>query len=523
MAATVFTCTLLLLVAVCAVFPCTCTAAVDDDQQAATIYQADDGTLHINTTASQPVLLNGIDVVKKIAELEGICAVRNQNPTAQPTAEPTSPAPTSPAPTGQPTQVPTVEPVPLQNDGAKIWTRLLGNSSEDYGSGVATDAGQNVYVVGQTGGMLDSRPVVGEEDAFLVKFNSTGGKQWTQVFGVAGYDHALDVAVGRSGLIFVAGRTEGPLAGNGSFVGMADSFLAAFDSDGNQLWVRQTGTPSDEITTACAVDRDDNIFVTGYTSGSLDGKSNAGGIDGFILKFASNGTKLWTRLLGTGQHDYIVDVATDIHGDAYIVGFTSGTFAGTSNAGDSDVLVAKFDKYGAKLWARLYGTVHGDRGIGVAVDSAGWVYVTGFTEGDLPGGGQSNAGGGGLGEADGFVAKYSSAGVRQWTRQIGTAEQDVFYDAAVDTDDNIYVTGRTQGGLDGKTHFGNHDIAVLKYKNDGTKLWSRQLGTSGDDQGASIATDRINNVYVVGRASGNLEGNAGFGSTDAFVSKFGHP
>jgi len=84
------------------------------------------------------------------------------------------------------------------------------------------------------------------------------------------------------------------------------------------------------------------------------------------------------------------------------------------------------------------------------------VYVTGWTHGALDG--NSYAGGGG----DVFVVKYSSAGVKQWTRQLGTSSGDYGLGIAVDSAGNVYVTGSTDGSLDGNGNAGDRDVFVLK-------------------------------------------------------------
>ena len=66
---------------------------------------------------------------------------------------------------------------------------------------------------------------------------------------------------------------------------------------------------------------------------------------------------------------------------------------------------------------------------------------------------------------------------KQWTRQLGSSGFDEGYGVTVDSSDNIYVTGSTKGGLDGNTSSGGNDIFLVKYNSSGTKQWTKQLGT----------------------------------------------
>ena len=104
------------------------------------------------------------------------------------------------------------------------------------------------------------------------------------------------------------------------------------------------------------------------------------------------------------------------------------------------------------------------------------------------------------------------------TKQLGTSGEDVANGVATDSSGNVYVTGYTQGGLDG-TNAGGSDLFVVKYNSSGTKQWTKQLGTSGIDSTNGVATDSSGNVYVAGVTSGGLDG-TNAGSYDLFVVKY---
>jgi Beta-propeller repeat len=139
--------------------------------------------------------------------------------------------------------------------------------------------------------------------------------------------------------------------------------------------------------------------------------------------------------------------------------FVALTSCGGSGGGSSPVNQAN---QGTWTGTKQLGTAGLDFGYGVAVDSSGNVYVTGYTEGGLDG--NTSAG-----NFDIFLVKYDSAGTKQWTRQLGTTEWDVGSGVAVDSSGNAYVTGYTPGGLDGNTSAGGEDIFLVKYDSNGVK------------------------------------------------------
>ena len=138
--------------------------------------------------------------------------------------------------------------------------------------------------------------------------------------------------------------------------------------------------------------------------------------------------------------------------------------------------------------------------------------MAGDTQGGLDG---TNAG-----SSDLFVVKYNSSGTKQWTKQLGTWNDDLASGVATDSSGNVYVTGDTLAGLDGNTNAGSSDLFVVKYNSSGTKQWTKQFGTSSSDAAYGVATDSSGNVYVTGYTQGGLDGNTSAGGNDLFVVKY---
>jgi len=205
-------------------------------------------------------------------------------------------------------------------------------ATNDYANGVATDSSGNVYVTGGTKGGLDGNTSAGNTDLFVVKYNSSGTKQWTKQMGSSSRDSANGVATDSSGNVYVAGGTKGNLNGI-SNSGRTDAFVIKFNSSGTKQWTKQMGTSSSDLANGVATDPSGNVYVTGGTYGGLDGNTSAGYNDLFVVKYNSSGTKEWTKQLGSASSDFANGVATDSSGNVYVTGDTYGGLDNNINAG----------------------------------------------------------------------------------------------------------------------------------------------------------------------------------------------
>jgi len=205
--------------------------------------------------------------------------------------------------------------------------------------------------------------------------------------------------------------------------------------------------------------------VTGHTYGGLDGNTSAGSSDLFVVKYYDNGTKQWSKKLWTNSNDSAYGVATDSSGNVYVTGYTQGVLDSNTSAGGFDIFVVKYYDNGTKQWTKMLGTSSLDVGKGIVTDTSGNVYVTGDTERGLDG----NTSAGSIGSYDAFLVKYNSSGIKQWTKQLRTSSDELANGVATDSSGNVYVTGFTRGGLDGNSSAGSYDLFVVKYDSDGVK------------------------------------------------------
>ncbi|HAZ48482.1 MAG TPA: hemolysin [Cyanobacteria bacterium UBA11371] len=386
-------------------------------------------------------------------------------------------------------------------------TRQLGTSGFDLSATTATDPFGNIYIAGGTTGSLAGSNNGESRDAFVAKYDNQGNLLFTKQVGTSDIDTISGIATDKQGNFYVSGITAGNLA-SPKQASSTDAWVAKYDSNGNQLWIRQFG--ENIIFQAFSIDVDDN--GNAYLSG-IDVRSSIeiATDDFWVTKFDTNGNQLWFTKTGSVDdafdESYRVTVGKD--GSVYATGWTLGDLAGT-NAGIYDAWLGKFDNNSGQLqWLKQFGTPDYDWAWGVDTDSQGNVYAAGWTLGNL--------GGNSAGTYDSWLTKYDSQGNRQWIKQFGSAGDDQAFHLNIDSQDNIFLTGYTNSNLGGN-NAGSYDPWVARFDTNGNQLWLQQFGTSQFEQAYGITSDNFGNLFVTGVTQGSL-GTNNAGSFDTWLAK----
>lgn len=383
------------------------------------------------------------------------------------------------------------------------WQQQLGTSSNDESQDLAVDSNSNVYITGFTAGSLEGTNA-GLDDAWVAKYNSDGTILWKKQFGTSQAEQATDIVVDGSGNSYLTGFTNGNLADGSSNAGGRDAWVAKYDPDGDRVWIEQLGSLKDDEAQSVAIDSAGNVYITGFTEGNLAG-DRPGAKDVWLAKYDKDGNLVWTKQFGSTDNDLAYGITVDNANNLYLTGFTNGNLDGRE-AGKYDSWVAKYDTDGNNLWLETLGSDTQSYSRNIAVDGNGNVYITGIEEeGDNT-------------SFDAFLAKYSPEGSLVWKQQLASSDKwDSSYAVAVDDSGKIYISGYTAGTL-AEENAGSFDAWVAQYDSNGTKLWTKQLGTAAEDSSLGVQVDNSSNVYISGYTAGNLAGeNAG--GKDAWVAK----
>ncbi|MHC4562104.1 MAG: NHL repeat-containing protein [Planctomycetota bacterium] len=371
---------------------------------------------------------------------------------------------------------------------------------------VAVDGDDSLYVSGITEGKLAGE---GQEDmdVFLARYDAQGRELWLRQFGSSLQDCAADIAVNSRGECYVAGYGGSRDEQTNIFTCKA-SFIAKYDAQGDCLWLRDFAQGHRAMPATVAVDDQGYLYVIGWW-GPVDSEGKLTS-SAFVARFDGDGRTEWARGLAPDGLSMATGIVPHPDGSYTITADPSGKLAETPQGGRAAVL-AKYSKDGKLLWSRRLGT--DGEGLytmpSAVLGTDGHYYIAGRAKGSWVNKGR--------GRRDIFVMKADADGQPLWQREFGTPDDDIDFDHVVDARGNFYITGIhceeiTQEGI------GPADIMLLKYDSSGKLVWHWRYGTEGDNTSQDIAIDSSGDILIVGKTATDLCG-PNQGGDDAFIMK----
>jgi len=467
----------------------------------------------------------------------------------------------------------------------RLWGTYYGGPADDLVYDVGTDNAANVYLSGQTESTANIATSGAHQsiygglginygDAFVAKFDQTGARLWATYYGGAQDDFCNHTKVDINGNVFMVGGTSttnsAVIATQGTHQSAApgstatafanDAFLVKFNSSGARVWGTYYGGSSSDWASYVDMNAAGDILMSGVTNSS-DGNTIAtsgchqplyggGPGDGFLVSFNSSGVRQWGTYYGgnsISDNDDAAWCSFDANGDIYLAGITaSSNGIATSGAhqpafgGNTDGYLAKFNSAGVRQWGTYFGGPTDDAFLRATLDASGNIYLCGVSTGPstaitTPGCHQATFGG----IEDGILVKFNASGIRQWGSYYGGPGDDFALDVSLDPFGNIYVTGYTT------TNFGtaiatpcayqaayaggSSDAYLTKFTPTGTRIWGSYFGSIFTDVPGGCIADIHGNVYLAGFTYANsgtvMTSPAAYqtsfgGITDCFLQKF---
>lgn len=277
-------------------------------------------------------------------------------------------------------------------------------------------------------------------------------------------------------------------------------------------WTQQIGSAANDNILSLSLESSSFIFVGGYTRGQLPEQQSAGGTDGFLARYSAEGEQLWLKQIGTEKYEQINAVLADSRRAVYAAGFTEGQLDEAAEQ-QGEAFILKYNSLGDLIWGKQFGMRSSVNAM--ATDLMGNLLFCGTTYDSLDGGPQPQPG-----DFQVFVAKLDPGGNQLWLTQLRDTEMIYVESICVDSQDNVYIAGYSDGDFDREADVVRSDGYIVKFNAEGQQLWSQQIGFEESDTLHAIACTRQGNIYVGGMIIKRTGPEPQDTQDDAFVAKY---
>lgn len=455
------------------------------------------------------------------------------------------------------------------------WVHALGGPQSDNGQAVATDSQNNVYIAGTFSGTADFDPGTGttyinsgaDQNVFIQKLSPDGNFIWAKVFPVGSSTIITSITIDPSDHLIIGGSFTGtvvfPTVDSTSTIsspGQVDAYIVKLNAGGQFVWAKSFGNPnntsgnSDQIH-ALKTDASGNIYSTGHFFGAADFDPNNMGTvivtatgsnkDIFIQKLSPGGDFIWVEKIGGGDTEESVSMSIN-QNTLLLTGWfrqtvdfdPSTSVTSLSSQGYADIFLLSLTTDGDFNQIKQFGSVFNDKGVDLATDPSGAIYLTGIFDAEIdldPGTGTNYvtpAGG-----TDFFILKLTPSADFSWAKTFPGTYYKYSQSLAYHPDNGIVVTGIfgdsvyfDPGNPAGSFSSILEDIFLVYLDQDGNYIWAGTYGHQGvldHDYVSGIAVDNLGGIYSTGRFVGDVDFDCGpgveilnpSGPSDVYIQK----
>ncbi|KAA9332701.1 T9SS type A sorting domain-containing protein [Adhaeribacter soli] len=416
----------------------------------------------------------------------------------------------------------------------KQWDKTFGGDSQDELLSLrqTSDGG---YILGgiSNSGILGDKTQInqGLQDYWIVKVDANGNKQWDKTFGGSAEDYLSDLIQTPDGGYLLGGYSNSGISLDKSQAskGDLDYWIVKLDAIGNKLWDKTIGGNSVDKLFSLALTNDGGYILGGFTGSSPSGDQSQpliGGPDYWIVKLDAAGNKIWDKIYGGSNADWLNSLTQTTDGGFILGGYSFSGISGDKtqpSLGYNDYWVVKVDASGNKLWDRTIGGSGSDELISLAQTIDGG-YILGGISNSGTSGNKSQASKGGN---DYWIMKLSSSGALLWEKSFGGSADDHLLSIAQTQDGGIILGGDSRSYISAdksQDPIGDYDYWILKLDANGNRLWDKTIGGNSTDYFRNLR-QTTDGGFVLGGYSYSVvygdKSQGSWGSTDYWIVKLG--
>ncbi|UCE37745.1 MAG: Ig-like domain-containing protein [Thermoplasmata archaeon] len=350
--------------------------------------------------------------------------------------------------------------------GIETWNNTFGGIEYDRGYSVQQTSDRGYIIAGHTYSYG-----AGNEDAWLIKTDSSGIETWNKTFGGSDYETSYSVQQTSDGGYITAGYT-------GSFgTGNDDVWLIKTDSSGAESWNNTFGGSQNDVGRCVQQTANDGYIIIGSTRSygiNTPSKSNI-----LLIRTDSTGAEQWNKIFGGNENDFGYYVQQTLDGGYILVGRTYSYGVGTPS--NPNIWLIKTNSEDVASWSRPFGGSSSDEGVSVLQTSDGGYIIAGYTESY------------GAGGYDAWLIKTDSSGSETWNKTFGGSNHDFGASIEQTADGGYIIAGNTQSyGV------GLRDAWLIKIDSSGTESWNKTFGGNIHDFGNFVQQTSDGGYIIAG-------------------------
>jgi len=364
----------------------------------------------------------------------------------------------------------------------------------------------------------------GDLDYWIWKMDEKGTAEWQKSFGGSGVDLLQSIAITSEGG-FLLGGTSTSNKGDDkkdNAMGLDDLWIIKLDAKGHEIWQRTIGGSGQEKLISIATCRDGGYILGGTSSSSktektASGLSNPygktedsfGSLDYWVVKLSSKGEVQWQKTFGGKYADELKSIITT-KDNGFLVGGTSNSpISGNKTSphfGGADYWVIKIDENGNELWQTTYGGDKEEQLFALSTTLEGGFLIGGNSNSEASHNkAKSNENG-----TDFWVLKTDAKGLIEWQETYNFGSKDVLASVVANADGTFLIGGYAQTEQKKTTNAtkadkeGINDFIALKISATGTVLWTKTVGSAGDEVLRKLFETRDGGYVLAGTTKGQV-------------------
>jgi hypothetical protein len=398
-----------------------------------------------------------------------------------------------------------------------VWQRSYGGTNADNNAGVLlTSDGQFVLTGNTFSGATGNKtsPKAGDYDGWVFGIDANGNKLWDFSYGGTNTDGLATIRQTTNGDFIAVAFSTSKASGNKTSTnyGSFDGWLIRFDTNGTKVWDKDFGGTGIDLLGNLLLTEDGGCIAGGGTWSAFSGNrttTNYGVQDGWLLRLDSLGNTIWETNLGGAGFDAVARVRPTSDG-GYILGNGSDSAPGatktSANYGGTDFWIVKLNSSGIKEWEKSYGGTFSED-LDDVIPTADGGYIVG---GDSSSGVSGNKTSTKFGGSDFWLIKLDSAGDKVWEKTFGGGTNDELETLLITSDGGYLLAGTSQSDVSGNktsANYGGQDYWLVKTDADGNKLWEMSLGGTLDDGLDDVQPLAGGGYLLTGTSRSHVSGN----------------